>query len=103
MITPIASPAPQPPATNRFPVGALVSPATVPQSPVRSAPATAKSAPEYPHRTKNRKRLMADLTVDSKHLERRETSRTLLVLGVFVIAAGLCAVVFHLMASWGSQ
>lgn len=98
-----ASPAPQPPAPDCFPVGALVSPATVPKIPVRSAPAVAKSAPEAQHRTKNRKRLMADLTVDSKHLERRETSRTLLVLGMFVVAAGLCAVVFHLMANWGSQ
>ena len=101
VMTPVAAPAS--PAPDRFPVGALVSPATVPKIPVRSAPAIAKSAPESPHRAKNRKRLMADLTVDSKHLERRETSRTLLVLGMFVVAAGLCAMVFHLMASWGSR
>jgi hypothetical protein len=52
---------------------------------------------------RRRKRMMADLTVDSVHLERRETGRTLLMLGAFIVAAGLCAVVFHLMTGWGTR
>ena len=104
--TPAAAPffpASQPPGPDRFPVGALVKSAPVVPSPGRAIPAAARSAPEPPPRTRGRKCLMADLTVDSKHIERRETSRTLLVLGMFVVAAGLCAVVYHLMANWGSR
>lgn len=46
---------------------------------------------------------MADLTVDARHLERRETVQTLLVIGMFIIAAGLCAVVFYMMTGWASK
>lgn len=74
----------------------------------RPVPPTAATRPAAPasdaaHPQRRRKRLMADLTVDSRQVERRETSRTLMVLGMFIVAAGLCAVVFHLMTSWAAR
>ncbi|MCF7675194.1 MAG: hypothetical protein K9N23_09415 [Akkermansiaceae bacterium] len=50
--------------------------------------------------THRKGRVLADLTVDSGHLERREATRTLVVLGMFMVAAGACAAVFFLMTNW---
>ena len=51
--------------------------------------------------SRRRGHIRGDLNVDVVHQERRETARTIIVLAMFVVAAGVCAIVFYLMTGWG--
>jgi hypothetical protein len=78
-LTPPSAPSPTPPL-----VAAVVAPVADPAQECR-----------------RRGHIRGDLNVDVVHLERRETARTLIVIAMFVVAAGVCAVIFYLMTGWG--
>jgi len=76
-------------------MGSIVAPP--PATPAIDPPAAATPA------TRRKARVLADLTVDAAHLDRRETARSLVVIGMFILTACICAIVFYLMLNWASR